>query len=565
MLSGKRFSIGKQILLAVIIIVVGFSSVNIFNYIQSLRMQQGYDEVTSTAPVINHIKDISTELWLQNAQVRGYALTGDPKYLQPFEASRKRVEVIYGKLDQMLFTENMKKGSRLLRVVINEFNKQQDNAISARNKLGSEQVVKFIDATDERTVSIDIVLQSFGDSIAKSMDKKIEDNKIKANRSQQIVMVISIVIFIVALSAGIWLARRISRPLEAVAEEARLVSAGDLHRRMPHYTGNDEIFDLVQAFSIMIASLKSMVSQVSTAAEQVASSSEELRMSSEQSAQAAGSVAQTVTEVASGASSQLTAIDKAVSISQQMADAIAHIAQSASEVSARSSETAVIAEEGGKSVAAAVGQMATINNAVSQSAAVIDRLGESSRQIGEIVDVIRNIAGQTNLLALNAAIEAARAGEAGRGFAVVADEVRKLAEQSQMAAQKIAQIIGCIQQETSTAVQAMNAGSVEVNRGTETITSSGKQFQDIIELVQNLNRQIINISAATQQLSVSSDSVVGSVSDIKTIAVETSAGAEGISAATEEQSASMQQIAAASQAMSSMAEKLKTEVNKFQL
>ncbi|MBP2654651.1 MAG: methyl-accepting chemotaxis sensory transducer [Firmicutes bacterium] len=564
-MSSRRFSIGKQILLAAIVIVVVFSIVNVFNYTQFLRMQQGYDEVTSTAPVINYIKDISTELWLQNAQVRGYALTGDPKYLQPFEASRKRVEVIYGQLDQMLFTEDMKKGSRLLRVVINEFNKQQDTTINARNKLGNEQTVKFIAATEERTVSIDIVLKSFQDSIAKSMDKKIADNKAKANRSQQIVLFISIVIFIAALSAGIWLARRISRPLEAVAQEARLVSEGDLRRQMPHYTGNDEISDLVQAFSMMIASLKSMVSQVSTAAEQVSSSSEELRISAEQSAEAAGSVAQTVTEVANGASTQLTAIEKAVSISREMADAISHIAQSASEVSARSSETAGVATEGGKSVAAAVGQMETINNAVSQSAAVVGRLGESSREIGEIVDVIRNIAGQTNLLALNAAIEAARAGEAGRGFAVVADEVRKLAEQSQLAAQKIAQIIGYIQQETSTAVEAMDAGSVEVKRGTQTITNSGQQFQNIIELVQNLNSQIINISAATQQLSASSDSVVDSVGNIKTIAVETTAGAEGISAVTEEQSASMQQIAAASQDMSAMAEKLKNEVNKFQL
>ena len=168
-------------------------------------------------------------------------------------------------------------------------------------------------------------------------------------------------------------------------------------------------------------------------------------------------------------------------------------------------------------------------------------------------------------MALNAAIEAARAGETGRGFAVVADEVRKLAEQSQTAAQKITQIVSYIQRETSTAVQAMNTGLIEVKRGTEVITVSGRQFQNIIELIQNLNGQIINISAGVQQLSASSDAVVISVSGIKSIAVETTAGTENISAATEEQSASVQQIAASSQVMSRMAEDLKAEVSKFKL
>lgn len=563
--KGTRFSIGKQILLVTIAIITIFSGVNIFNYIQSTKMQQGYDQVLSTGPLISHAKDINTELWLQNAQIRGYVLTGDSKYLKPFENSRERVEVICGQLDGMLSSEDNKKASRLLRIVINEFNKQQDNTIAARNKFGTEQAVKFVASTDEKTVSISVVLHSFAMSIAKDISLQIMDNKIKTTNGQQIILVINIAVFIISLVAGIWLSRRISQPLEAIAEEVKLVAAGDLRRKMPQYSGNDEIADLVQAFSIMVANLRVMVSRVSSAAEEVAASSEELKLSAEQSATAANSVAETVTDVAAGASTQLFAIDKAVAISWDMATAIVHIADNASEVSSKSNEATIAATTGGKAVTEAVGQMDIINNAVNQSAAVVDRLGHSSQEIGEIVDTIRNIAVQTNLLALNAAIEAARAGEAGRGFAVVADEVRKLAEQSQTAAQKIAQIVSYIQKETSTAVQAMNIGLVEVKRGTETITVSGRQFQNIIELIENLNGQIMNISAAVQQLSASSDTVVSSVSGIKNIAVETAAGTENISAATEEQSASMQQIAASSQGMSRMAEDLKAEVNKFKL
>ena len=563
--SNIRFSIRNQILAGTIAMVILFSGVNIFNYYQSLKMQRGYDEVAASAPLINLTKDLNTELWLQNAQIRVYVLTGDPRYLKPFEESRKRIEVIYEELDQLVVNEDTKKGSRLLRIVINEYNKLQDNTIIAKNKLGSEQAVKFVAVSGARTDNIALVLQSFGDSISKDINRKIVANKASATKGQQIVLYINIAIFIIALFSGIWQTRRLSRPLEAVANEARLVASGDLRRQMPTHVGNDEISDLIQAFSTMIINLRTIVSRVSASAEQVSLSSEELKLSAEQSATAAGSVAQTVTEVASGASTQLTAIEKTVAITEDMAAAIIHIASSASEVSNNSSDTANVATAGGRAVTEAVTQIATISNAVSQSAAVVDRLGQSSREIGDIVNVIRNIAGQTNLLALNAAIEAARAGEAGRGFAVVADEVRKLAEQSQTAAQKIAQIVSYIQQETSTAVQTMNAGSIEVTKGTEAITVSGNQFKNIIELVQNLNGQIINISAAVEEISASSETVVNSIIGIKSIAAETTAGAENISAATEEQSASMEQIAAASQAMSQLADDLKTEVSKFKL
>ena len=386
--KGTRFSIGKQILLVTIAIVTIFSGVNIFNYIQSTIMQQGYDEVISTSPLISYAKDINTELWLQNAQIRGYVLTADPQYLKPFEDSRKRVEIIFGQLDGMLSSEDTKKVSRLLRIVINEFNKQQDHTIIARDELGSEKAVKFVDATDEKTVSINAVLHSFATSIAKDINLQIADNKFKTTQGQQIVLVINIMVVIVALVAGIWLSCRISQALQTVAEEVKLVAAGDLRRQMPQYAGNDEIADLVQAFLTMVANLRVMVSRVNSAAEEVSISSTELKLSAEQSAKAANSVAETVTDVAAGASAQLLAIDKAVAISQDMATAVIHIADNASEVSGKSNEAAMVAAIGDKAVTEAVAQMVTINNAVSQSATVVDRLGKSSRKLARLLTLL---------------------------------------------------------------------------------------------------------------------------------------------------------------------------------
>ena len=127
-------------------------------------------------------------------------------------------------------------------------------------------------------------------------------------------------------------------------------------------------------------------------------------------------------------------------------------------------------------------KMGHIESSVMDSAGVVKKLGESSQQIGQIVDTIAAIAEQTNLLALNAAIEAARAGEHGKGFAVVAEEVRKLAAESQSSAEEIRSRIQTIQGDTEQAVASMEGGTVEVQNGTSAIREVGVQFQDILRM-----------------------------------------------------------------------------------
>lgn len=248
-----------------------------------------------------------------------------------------------------------------------------------------------------------------------------------------------------------------------------------------------------------------------------------------------------------------------------MAATIHHIADNAGTVTGMSSQAAETAKAGEKSVEKAVAQIGQVAHTVNTSAQVVAKLGERSKEIGQIVDTISGIAGQTNLLALNAAIEAARAGEQGRGFAVVAEEVRKLAEQSQEAAKQIADMINEIQSDTDKAVVAMNEGTREVSRGTEVVTEAGKSFRGITALVLQVSDQIRDISAAIEQMASGSEQIVRSVKEIEDLGRGAAAEAQTVSAATEEQSASMEEIASSSQTLAQMAQELQHNVAKFRL
>ena len=179
----------------------------------------------------------------------------------------------------------------------------------------------------------------------------------------------------------------------------------------------------------------------------------------EQSATSATEVANSICEVASGMEQQVIAVQKALLTVEKISIIIGDITNEVAQTADSSDNAAKYAKDGMSLIEQAIKQMTHIDASVEKSSGSIAKLSAHSKEIGNIVKTISNIAGQTNLLALNAAIEAARAGESGRGFAVVADEVRKLAEQSQAAAKEIANMISEVQEDTEAAVLAMSSGT----------------------------------------------------------------------------------------------------------
>jgi twitching motility protein PilJ len=207
------------------------------------------------------------------------------------------------------------------------------------------------------------------------------------------------------------------------------------------------------------------------------------------------------------------------------------IARSISEVDAAALQAAEVGRrtqqvtnQGALAVRNSIAGMDGIREHIQETSKRIKRLGESSQEIGEIVDLISDITEQTNVLALNAAIQAASAGEAGRGFSVVAEEVQRLAERSAEATKQISALVKTIQNDTNDAVSAMEKSTVGVVEGAKLSEAAGQSLQEIEQVSNQLATLISSISVSTQVQTEMAGEVSGVMEDILGISEQTMEG-----------------------------------------
>ncbi|WP_147306815.1 methyl-accepting chemotaxis protein [Paenibacillus taihuensis] len=298
------------------------------------------------------------------------------------------------------------------------------------------------------------------------------------------------------------------------------IASGDLSVTSD-YAPKDEIGAFTKSFNHMVASLRTVIGHMKDSAAAVSSASKDISMSTE--------------EIARGSSEQARSTLEMNELLMQQADAINLVARNAEHTSQLCMDTKQISDESSRIVQLSIDSMGTLSSKMTT-------LQDASMRIGEIIEVIEEIAQQTNLLALNAAIEAARAGEQGRGFSVVADEVRRLAERSSEAAMQITRIIHDMQNNSTESVQAATS-AMEYSKRT------GQSFETITDKINEMTSQVADIASASEQQSAQTRDVLSSI--------------EGIAAFSEEASAGSQQTAANSQALYSLANKLTQSAASF--
>jgi methyl-accepting chemotaxis protein len=359
--------------------------------------------------------------------------------------------------------------------------------------------------------------------------------------------------------------RRITNPILAIAENVNRVAEGDLTVEKVFVKSKDEVGQLAQDVNVMVANLRTLIQQVGSSSDHVAATSEELSASALQTSKATEQIATSIQEVATGTENQIRTFEENSRTASAMSASLQQISANTEQLASNVTNSSSTVVEGNEAIQTAIRQMNSINATVTGLSDSIRTLGERSREIGKIVEVITDIAGQTNLLALNAAIEAARAGEHGKGFAVVADEVRKLAEQSARSTQQIVELIATIQTETGNAISSMETTAAEVAAGIDVVNKAGRSFEEIENGIEAIVRQIQEVSKATSTLNAGTEQFVQSMESVFGLAATTSDATQNISAAAEEQLASMEEISSSASALSQMAEELQTLVQKFKV
>ncbi|MBC7541810.1 MAG: methyl-accepting chemotaxis protein [Candidatus Sericytochromatia bacterium] len=324
----------------------------------------------------------------------------------------------------------------------------------------------------------------------------------------------------------------------------------------PTLRADGALADAATRMNQVVQRLTETLDEVRAMTRGVRDTSYSLTATSQEASQSAMQVAQTVEQLARGAGEQTEGVTRAASEPEIMARAAEQVSDNARSTADTSALASKAAQDGRGALEHVVSKMGNLRATVSDSASTVSRLGQLSQEIGQIVDLIRGVAGQTNLLALNAAIEAARAGEHGRGFAVVAEEVRKLAVESANSTEKIQTMIEEIQSETLRAVKAMERGTSEVEEGVTLINKAGDAFTGIVRSIEMTDRQVAQISGAAEALSAGIQRLVEGMNGIAAVAEESAAGAQEVAASAQQQTSSMGEIIAAARDMSGAADKM---------
>lgn len=395
---------------------------------------------------------------------------------------------------------------------------------------------------------------------AKAMHITTKENNASAVNSM---IVTTIICTLVLVTLCLIITKGITDPLKVMVDVCNRLYQRDFRKSAKPEARRDEFGTLLNSLFGMRDELAKFMQETANAADSISKAADRLNEGSTQAAEASTQVAEAVSGVAETVVNQETSVASGKKAVDKVADSVEAINLEAKNVATHTKEASKKALQGREAIEDAVARIQGAETTVRSSAQLVDKLGVRSKEIGTIIDTISGIAAQTNLLALNAAIEAARAGEHGRGFAVVAEEVRKLAEESQIAAQKIAELIQTIQQDTTNAVASMQEGREAVAEGSHSIEGIRSVFEDIRLIVSDVSKRVEAMSDAVATVSKEEDSITKEMDIIAEHGRKVSKDMSVVSSSAEEQSATAEEIAASSDSLAKIAEDQMNALKKF--
>ena len=564
----NALTIRQRLNLIFVVLILVFVSVSIYSTYALNKINNGAMRIATTHLLSVLVASDNAKAMNQYRQLE-YSIVTAPNLISRSYAEKKaakladQIDISFEALEKSL-QGNADENLRALRQGWTSYRSQLNSIISLANNQQSPQAALILDNSLNKFENLDDLLVKVIDARKDFINAETRAAEAEYERTKFILIASVIFVILISVSMAFYLSRSINVSIQYLIGIANHVAQGDLKVDVTPKS-NDEFGMLTNAFAETVKQLKSLIEGITSTADNLVNFSDQLTSNADQSALATQQVANSISNVAFNMTKQGEQVNSSVDEINRMTEDIAAFEKLSEQSSKAANDVADIAQDGRKAVAGAVSQMETIAASVTESAEVIRQLAARSEEISQISDTISGIAEQTNLLALNAAIEAARAGEHGKGFAVVADEVRKLAEGSALAASKIAELIGVIQNDTTKAVERMEQGTLDVQSGKSVVDNAGNSFSTIVQAVIGLTKNAEIILHAARSSSEKINKLVAVMDDLNKTSAAVSQEAESVSAATEQLSASMDEIAGASKNMSDMAQQLKDSTSQFKV
>jgi methyl-accepting chemotaxis protein len=543
-----RWSIGKKIgsgfgLALVMLVIVGTVS-----YDSTTKLIDSAGWVQHTHEVLNGLDDLLSVMKDAETGQRGYVITGEARYLEPYQGAR---DVVDQKLRHLreLTSDNPIQQQRLTAIeplIASKFAELQETIDLRRTKgfAAAEQVV----VTDKGKNAMDSIRKLVGEMEEEENRLRVNrsaEEKTRAHRTEMTIIAGSLCSFVFLSLAGMFLTRNIAVPLGEVSAAAQKIASGDLSVSVISAGRRDEVGVLAasftemasslgqmarmaeqisdgdltvevkpksdkdilgKAFAVMVAKLRRITGEMQESIGILSSSAQQIVATTTQVAAAATETAAAVTET----TTTVEEVKQTAQLATKKAKYVAESAQRASQVS----------DNGKKSAADSIDAMKQIREQMESIAESIVRLSEQGQTIGEIMLSVNDLAEQSNLLAVNASIEAAKAGEQGKGFSVVAQEVRNLAEQSKQATVQVRSILNDIQKATNAAVMVTEQGSKAVESGVKQSVQAGESVQKLGESIAEAAQAATQIAVSSQQQMAGMDQVAQAMENIKTASAQ---------------------------------------------
>lgn len=469
------------------------------------NMVQTTQRAEHTFTVISEAEDLVKHFLNIESGQRGYVISGDEDFQQPYLDGKEGVERNLNSLRQ-LTADNSEQQQRLAKVeeVYQQWLTEAiDPPIDIRTQYGPGAM-----GLDQAAY---IVKQGRGkqgmDQLRELMDAFIaEEQNLLSERTAaadtaatlvySIVIIGGLIVALVAVVAAFLFRRQLAGRIDEAMRVATSIADGNLSTEVDD-DGQDEIAELLSAMATMQTQLRGMMGEIKTASTELDTASQ--------------SVASTAEQLSASSNEQTKASDTIATSIQELSTSINHVSENAAEAREISESSSKNAQQSATVIEQMISAINRISDAAKQTSAQLVELEQQSEQITSIVNVIKSIADQTNLLALNAAIEAARAGEQGRGFSVVADEVRSLAQRTSESTDEIEAMVAKIQSGTQASVKQMERGASEVEEGVELASMTGQAITEIRESFDRVYQVVQDISDALGEQNAASDEVARNV------------------------------------------------------